>query len=271
MKVELLSVTPDAEALIENAARTCYASHRKTGPESAGRLIHHLIKSGHESPLEHAYATFRISGVSRAMTHQLVRHRLCAFSQKSQRYVSEKDFEYVIPPSIAKEYQEDYERDMEAIRGTYVKWLLRGIEKEDVRFVLPNACTSEIVVSANFRECRHVFSVRCTRHAQWEIRSACTIMLRELHQHAPHVFDDIIDSIPGHIPDASEDIDKTAGIKRCSECHKAVSYESLYCHICGAEVPAQGYPLECPSCHRQVSGLEKFCKVCGASIPRLYG
>ena len=98
MKVELLSITPNAEELIESAGRTCYQSKSKDG--QVGRLIRALIKSGHESVLEHGYATFRISEVSRALTHQLVRHRLCSFSQQSQRYVNEKQFGYVIPPSI---------------------------------------------------------------------------------------------------------------------------------------------------------------------------
>ena len=190
MKVELLAITPNAERLIELAARTCYQSADKSTEGSAGKLIRRLLASGHETPIEHAYATFRISGCSRAMTHQLVRHRLMAVSQKSQRYVSETGFQYVVPPSVATEDEDDFRNDMETIRRMYQKWKERGVRNEDARFVLPNACASEIVISANFREFRHIFSLRCSPHAQWEIRKASTIMLQELHKHAPNVFGD---------------------------------------------------------------------------------
>jgi thymidylate synthase (FAD) len=192
MNVELISITPDAEQVIERAARTCYQSADKAGAGSAGALLAKLLDVGHESPFEHAYATFRIDGCSRAMTHQLVRHRMMAVSQKSQRYVSEKSFDYVMPPSVPEEYREEFARDMDRIREMYRKWKERGLRNEDARFVLPNACTTEIVISANFREFRHIFKVRCTPHAQWEIREACGRMLVELHRHAPHVFGDLL-------------------------------------------------------------------------------
>jgi thymidylate synthase (FAD) len=152
---------------------------------------------GHESPFEHAYATFRLSEVSRAMTHQLVRHRLMAISQKSQRYVSESNFAWVVPPSVPEAQVGDFNRDMEAIRGMYAKWVAAGLKKEDARFVLPNACTTEMIVSANFREWRHVFKVRCHPRAQWEIREACQRMLKELHLHAPNVFGDLMAEFGG--------------------------------------------------------------------------
>ena len=117
-----------------------------------------------------------------------------AVSQKSQRYVSEKNFDYVIPPSVPESGVEEFRNDMETIRLMYQKWKEHGLKNEDARFVLPNACTTEIVVSANFREFRHIFKVRCTPHAQWEIRQACLLMLKELHKHAPHVFADILHS-----------------------------------------------------------------------------
>jgi len=192
MKVELIATTPDAERVIETAARTCYQSGDKAGSGTADVLLKKLLKSGHESPFEHAYATFRLSGVSRAMTHQLVRHRLMAVSQKSQRYVSEKGFEVVIPPSVPEEHLDDFKADMETIRQMYAKWKARGLRNEDARFVLPNACATELVLSANFREFRHIFRVRCSPHAQWEIREACGIMLKDLHARAPSVFEDLI-------------------------------------------------------------------------------
>ena len=192
MNVELLAITPDAERVIEIAARTCYQSGDKMVPEKMGELLPKLIAMGHESPFEHAYATFRISDVSRAMTHQLVRHRLLSVSQKSQRYVSESSFGWVVPPSVPAGDKADYERDMATIRDMYAKWKSKGLKSEDARFVLPNACTTELVVSANFREWRHVFHVRCHRRAQWEIRDVCLLILKALNQKAPHVFADIM-------------------------------------------------------------------------------
>jgi len=192
MKVELLAITPDAERIIEIAARTCYQSGDKMVPEKMGELLPKLIAMEHESPFEHAYATFRISDVSRAMTHQLVRHRLLSVSQKSQRYVSESTFGWVVPPDVSGDDQPEFARDMATIRDMYTKWKKKGLKSEDARFVLPNACTTELVVSANFREWRHVFQVRCHRRAQWEIREVCLAILKVLHAHAPHVFADIV-------------------------------------------------------------------------------
>ncbi|MEI7880943.1 MAG: FAD-dependent thymidylate synthase [bacterium] len=192
MKIELLAITPDAERIIEIAARTCYQSGDKMAPEKLGELLPKLIAMGHESPFEHAYATFRISDVSRAMTHQLVRHRLLSVSQKSQRYVSESTFGWVVPPAVSAADKPEYDHDMATIRDMYTKWKDKGLKSEDARFVLPNACTTELVVSANFREWRHVFHVRCHRRAQWEIREVCLAILKELNQHAPHVFADIM-------------------------------------------------------------------------------
>jgi len=195
MKVELISITENPERVIELAARTCYQSAGNMKPETLGQLLPKLLASGHESPFEHAYATFRISDCSRAMTHQLVRHRLMAVSQKSQRYVSEKSFDYVIPPSVPADQIAEFRADMETIRLMYKKWKDRGLKNEDARFVLPNACATEIVISANFREFRHIFKVRCNRHAQWEIREVCLLMLKELHQQAPRVFADILQDL----------------------------------------------------------------------------
>ncbi len=190
MKIELVAITPRAEEVIEFAGRVCYRSADKRTAGSAAKLIARLVALGHESPLEHASATFYISGCSRAMTHQLVRHRLLSVSQQSQRYVDEKSFQYVMPPSVPEERRKEFKDDMESIRAMYVKWQAHGLKKEDARFVLPNACTSEIVISANFREFRHVFAVRCAPQAQWEIRQVCAAMLRELHGRAPSVFQD---------------------------------------------------------------------------------
>ena len=189
--VELIAVTPDAERVIEQAGRTCYLSFDRVGAHTQEEFVQRLLKMGHESPLEHAYATFRIRNCSRAMTHQLVRHRLLAVSQQSQRYVSEQAFEYVVPEALSEEDVVDYHADMQAIQAMYAKWRQRGLRKEDARFVLPNACKSEIVVSANFREWRHIFRVRLSPKAQWEIRQVCALILAELVAQAPNCFQDI--------------------------------------------------------------------------------
>ncbi len=193
MNVSLLSVTNGPEQLIERAARTCYQSSDMAIPEKTSDFIQKLIGMGHETPLEHAYASFMITGYSRSMTHQLVRHRLMAVSQKSQRYVKENDFDYVTPPELSDDNTEEFASDMKIIQGMYKKWLDKGLKKEDARFVLPNACATEIMISANFREFRHIFNIRCTRHAQWEIRNVCMKMLKELNQVAPGVFNDLAD------------------------------------------------------------------------------
>lgn len=192
LAVELVSMTPDPEEVIEQAGRTCYLSFDRMEADSHGGFIQRLIKMGHESPLEHAYATFRIRNCSRAMTHQLVRHRLMAVSQQSQRYVNEEAFAYVVPESMPVEWVDDFHEDMKTIQQMYRKWRDRGLRKEDARFVLPNACISEIVVSANFREWRHIFKLRTSSKAQWEIRDACRAMLALLTEQASACFDDIV-------------------------------------------------------------------------------
>ena len=194
LEVELVAITPDPEKVIEQAGRTCYLSFDRIEEDSDAAFIKRLLKMGHESPLEHAYATFRIRNCSRAMTHQLVRHRLMAVSQQSQRYVNEDQFAYVLPQTMPPEYVEDFRRDMETIQQMYRKWRDRGLKKEDARFVLPNACVSEIVVSADFREWRHIFKLRLSAKAQWEIRKACTKMLAILQERAPACFEDIAEA-----------------------------------------------------------------------------
>ncbi len=193
-EVELLAVTPDAEKLIELAGRTCYLSQDRSQPGSEERFIRMLLRHSHLSVLEHAYATFRIKGGSRAFTHQIVRHRIASFSQQSQRYVSEANFDYVIPDTIKENSAaySTYQEVMKAIRKCYGQLQELGIPKEDARFVLPNAVTSEIVISANLREWRHIFSVRCEAHAQWEVRTICIQMLELLQEAVPTVFSDFV-------------------------------------------------------------------------------
>jgi thymidylate synthase (FAD) len=151
-----------------------------------------LINKGHYSVLEHAYATFRISGISRAFTHQLVRHRLCSFTQQSQRYVDESHFEYIEPDSVKNNSKAHsiFSEFMGEARRTYSDLQKLGIKNEDARFVLPNAVESRIVVTADFREWRHIIELRGSSDAQWEIRKVAIEVLKELKKHAPIVFED---------------------------------------------------------------------------------
>ena len=192
--VKLLAITPNAEKLIEEAGRTCYLSLDRISDTSEKNFIRGCIKSGHHSILEHAVATFRIKGASRAFTHQLVRHRLASYSQQSQRYVVESEFNYIIPPDISNN-TEAYNLFLEFIensRETYRKLRGMGIKKEDARFVLPNALESEIVFTANFRELRFIFSLRLKKNAQWEIRRVCLEMLKIMQKESPSAFGDYI-------------------------------------------------------------------------------
>lgn len=203
MDISLLSITPHSETVIESAGRTCYKS-KMGSPE----IIQKWIKSGHESMLEHASATFLITGVSRALSHQLVRHRIASFSQQSQRYVKEDQFEYVTPDSIkaaedkqigiivngffeAISLSEAYDKFMRDTQSFYNALIQQGIKPEDARFILPNACCTELVMTMNMREFRHFFELRCDKHAQWEVRKLATMILSELFRECPNVFHDL--------------------------------------------------------------------------------
>lgn len=193
MQVELMSITPNAEDVIEQACRTCYLSfHRYDPPKSTEELIKKVITKGHHSVLEHATATFRIKGASRVFTHEMVRHRLMSPSQESQRYVEygkTKEYEFVIPPTIEKSrFKDDFERKALESKELYSDMVREGIPKEDARYILPNATVSEIVITANFRELRHIFEVRCVSRAHWEIREICLEMLEIMKKEAPIVF-----------------------------------------------------------------------------------
>ncbi len=189
MKIELIDITNNPEQLIAEAARTCYKSEAKNREDNT-KLVARLKEMGHLSTFEHAKATFRITGISRACSHQLVRHRHFSFSQMSQRYVSEKDFTYVIPPSISgkKECGKAYDDFMQEARRVYGLLTDNGVNKEDARFVLPNACETEIVVTANFRSLIEFIKLRKTEKAQWEIRALADEMLRMLQAEAPNAF-----------------------------------------------------------------------------------
>jgi thymidylate synthase (FAD) len=193
--VELMAITPNAEQVIELACRTCYLSfHRYNPPASTGELIKKVIRKKHHSVLEHASATFRIKGGSRTFTHELVRHRLMSPSQESQRYVEygkTRNYDIVLPASIEKsEFNDRYLELADQCEKLYSEMVKEDILKEDARYILPGGTTSEIVITANLREYRHIFEVRCNPRAHWEIRGICLEMLKILKAKTPIVFDD---------------------------------------------------------------------------------
>lgn len=192
MDVSLVDITAGAENIIAESARTCYKSVAKD-ESSNKKLILHLRDSGHLSTFEHVKATFKIVGISRACSHQLVRHRHFSFSQESQRYVEEKNFKYVTPADISgnSAAMQKYEKLMADISQVYADLIADDIKKEDARFVLPNACETTIVVTANFRALREFISLRKTEKAQWEIRQLAGQMLEILNKEAPNAFDDL--------------------------------------------------------------------------------
>lgn len=197
MQVELLYHTPDPERAIATAARLCYApvgasELMETMPEERVRsVLRTIMASGHFSTLEHASYTFAVDGVSRALTHQLVRHRLASFNQQSQRYVKFTDgLETIKPSTVAGNPQADevFNAAIEAAKEAYARLVELGIPAEDARYLLPNAAETKIVITMNVRELLHFFDVRCCNRAQWEIREMAHRMLELVRPTAPYVF-----------------------------------------------------------------------------------
>ena len=198
MKVKLLRHTADSELLCGTAASTTIKSGRpseilgKIDIDTAKRKIGQVTGYGHTSVIEHASFTFSVEDVSRAMTHQLVRHRIASYTQQSQRYVTYDTLErYVTPPNIAHhaEAKKVFDETLERISDAYQKLLKMTIPKEDARFILPNAAKTNIMVTMNARELRHFFNLRCCARAQWEIREVATEMLKQAKKAAPALFE----------------------------------------------------------------------------------
>lgn len=212
LKVKLLEYTRNPEKVIASAAKLCYSAvgideiESNLEEENTAKFINMLVSMGHESPVEHVSFTFAIEGVSRTLTHQLVRHRIASYSQQSQRYVRLNQFEYIIPPEIeidekAKEIyinsmlncQKSYNELTEILKKKYI---LDGMgngdsEKkaiEDARYVFPNACETKIIVTMNARSLMNFFKHRCCNRAQWEIRRLADEMLRQVREVAPILF-----------------------------------------------------------------------------------
>lgn len=199
LKVVLISHTADPEATVTAGIRQCYSVtgavelKEKTGTDKQKKLIDQVIASGHHSTIEHASFTFAVEGISRACSHQLVRHRLASYSQQSQRYVNfeKSGFDYVIPPKIQNnpEALAKFEKLMAEIDLTY-KSLQNdyNILPEDARFVLPNAADTKIVITMNARALLNFFRERLCLRAQWEIREMARLMLEEVKPIAPEIF-----------------------------------------------------------------------------------
>lgn len=220
MKVSLIAYTPEPEKTVAAAAKMCYAAAdvdtvmEGLTDEKVANFVDMLSSIGHESPIEHASFTFAIEGVSRALLAQITRHRIASYSVQSQRYVAEKNFEYVLPPEIEKESKakeiflnsmsrahEDYLKISEILSEKYVEeFLSEGIDEkeakrkaqkkaiEDARFVLPNACDTKMIATFNARSLQNFFKHRCCNRAQWEIRELATEMLKLVKQVAPNLF-----------------------------------------------------------------------------------
>lgn len=206
-KVTLITYTREAEQLVCAAAKLCYASDSSTifdnTADDLDTFLGRLRNMGHLSPFEHASYTFLLERVSRALTHQLVRHRVASYSQRSQRYVSHDSFDYIVPPSLkgktvdtddgSVDAEEYFRAFMDTASGTYGKLLesLGGdseAAKQDARYVLPNAAETKIIVTMNARELFHFFSERLCNRAQWEIRHTADEMLTLVRGVTPVIF-----------------------------------------------------------------------------------
>lgn len=196
MNVSLLNFTSDPEKTVSLAAKLCYSdasigelSERLQGT-STEKFLNKILSLGHLSVLEHASFTFGVEGISRATSHQLVRHRIASFSQQSQRYVKMENTEdeFVVPDSYGPEAKEDFLEFVSIVKALYEKLIASGVPKEDARFVLPNAAATKIIVTMNARELLHFFELRCCERAQWEIRDMATRMLAHAKKAAPVIF-----------------------------------------------------------------------------------
>ena len=197
MDVTLLYHTPEPERAVATAARLFYAPvggrelMESLTDEKIRKVLTTIMSSGHFSTLEHASYTFAVEGVSRALTHQLVRHRLASYNQQSQRYVKFKEEPPIVRPASVDtnpEAAQAFDEAIDACWQAYDKLVQAGVPAEDARYILPNACETKIVVTMNIRELMHFFSNRCCNRAQWEIRELAWKMLELVRPTAPFIF-----------------------------------------------------------------------------------
>ena len=189
VEVQLLMHTPLPDDMAYTAYRQCYSADKiQSLLQCDAELVSKLINK-HESPLEHISFTFAINGISRACSHQLVRHRISSISQKSQRYVAEKQFEYTTPETIKSfGVEANYTNLMKSIQQVYNELVDAGVPKEDARYVLPNACNTSLIHTFNVRSLYNLFTLRCCERAQWEIRTVAKEMLNLAQQVSPLLF-----------------------------------------------------------------------------------
>jgi thymidylate synthase (FAD) len=222
VNVQLLSCTPDPERLVALAARLCYSPvgigelREEVSRRDARGLVRRVLSMGHASVLEHVTLTYGVEGISRAASHQLVRHRIASYSQQSQRYVA-AEFGYVTPPTVSgsRSLRREYGRHMAACSRLYGKMLRAGVPPEDARFVLPNATETKILITMNARELRHFFALRTCRRAQWEIREMAMRMLSVAKGEAPLLFEDAGPGcVRGRCPEGKMTCGKPAEVRR---------------------------------------------------------
>ena len=214
MRVVLLRHTEDPDRVCAAAAASCYSGdgasdlHEGLSDKRVRRLLEHTVGKGHHSVVEHAVFTFSIEGVSRSLTHQLVRHRIASYSQQSQRYVRFDEATYVTPPEVerAPELRRRFDATVEDAWEAYRHLVEGGVPEEDARYVLPNAATTNITVTMNARELLHFFRLRCCLRAQWEIRRVANRMLEQCQAVAPVIFAQAgRPCLSGPCPDDAED------------------------------------------------------------------
>ncbi len=192
--VNTLDCDEDRLRKIYCAARRCYSADgampHESDVKSMERLVEKVIKSGHTSILEHASFTFHVSGISRACSHQLVRHRMASYAQQSQRYADAQGA-YVIPPKVLGDGKslEAYKKIVADAMEAYKMLVAAGIPKEDARYVLPQAMCTSVIITMNARELyENFFPLRMCARAQWEIRSVAQAMYNACAEALPSVF-----------------------------------------------------------------------------------
>lgn len=194
LKVSLISHTPEPEIVVATAMRQSRfpggVKSLKLSKEETVHLIETALRLGHFSVFEHIIFTFAVEGISRSCSHQFVRHRFFSFTQQSQRYIKEKDFEYIVPDSINsnRKISEKFSNFMNKINEFYAEMIKSGIPPEDARFLLPNATETKMVATANGRELMHFFKLRLDSHAQWEIRRLAFEMFKLVSKVSPNIF-----------------------------------------------------------------------------------
>ncbi|MDF2674268.1 MAG: FAD-dependent thymidylate synthase [Clostridiales bacterium] len=220
LRVKLIAHTPEPEKIVSAAAKLCYSKvgtddiMENLNHENTEKFLNMLMELGHESPIEHVSFSFAVEGVSRTLTHQLVRHRIASYSQQSQRYVKLEQFQYIIPHSIEElpkarelfiksmeESQNTYNKLVEILMQEHMEKLIqegkteivakRTAEKkaiEDARYVFPNACETKIMFTMNARSLLNFFRHRCCMRAQWEIKEMADEMLKQVTKVAPTLF-----------------------------------------------------------------------------------